>query len=209
MGYLFEACVGNYREAKRAEELGAHRIELCDNLKDGGTTPSFGTVKIAKDNLNIDINVIIRPRAGNFIYNKEEILIMKNDIEICKNIGVNGIVIGMLTKTNEVDVENIKELIGLAKPLSITFHMAFDEIENKENAIEKLCELGVDRILTKGGRENALKNRDEIKRLIEYAANRITILPGGGITKQNYKEFVKCVGAREIHGTKIVGLLDL
>ena len=158
MTIKLEACVGNYKEGKRAEELGANRIELCDNLAQGGTTPSYGTILQCKKDMNIDINVIIRPRGGNFVYSKEELSIMKNDIKLCKDIGVTGVVFGFLKEDNTLDYETTKEFVELAKPLSITFHMAFDEIENKVDALGKLIDLGVDRVLTKGGLDNSFKN---------------------------------------------------
>lgn len=121
MTIKLEACVGNYKEGKRAEELGANRIELCDNLAQGGTTPSYGTILQCKKDINIDINVIIRPRGGNFVYSKEELNIMKNDIKLCKDIGVTGVVFGFLKEDNTLDYETTKEFVELAKPLSVTF----------------------------------------------------------------------------------------
>ncbi len=186
MTIKLEACVGNYKEGKRAEELGANRIELCDNLAQGGTTPSYGTILQCKKDINIDINVIIRPRGGNFVYSKEELNIMKNDIKLCKDIGITGVVFGFLKEDNTLDYETTKEFVELAKPLSVTFHMAFDEIENKFDALDKLIDLGVDRVLTKGGLDNAFKNKDTLKELVEHAKDKIIILPGGGVTKDNF-----------------------
>ncbi|MDZ4994105.1 copper homeostasis protein CutC [Clostridium perfringens] len=207
MTILLEACVGSYTEGKRAEELGANRIELCDNLSQGGTTPSYGTILQCKNDMKIDINVIIRPRGGNFVYSKEELNIMKNDIELCKKIGITGVVFGFLNKDNTLDFETTKEFVKLAKPLSITFHMAFDDIEDKFDAIDKIASLGIDRILTKGGEDNAFKNKDYLKKLVEYAGERIIILPGGGVTKENFLELKKYTNANEFHGSKIVGNL--
>lgn len=204
---MLEACVGSYKEGKRAEKLGANRIELCDNLSQGGTTPSYGTILQCKNDMNIDINVIIRPRGGNFIYSKEELSIMKNDIKLCKNIGVTGVVFGFLKDDNTLDYEVTKEFVKLAKPLSVTFHMAFDEIENKFDALDKLIDLGVDRVLTKGGLNNAFKNKEILKALVEYAQDKIIILPGGGVTKDNFLELKDYTNAREFHGSKIVGKL--
>lgn len=207
MTIKLEACVGNYKEGKRAEELGANRIELCDNLAQGGTTPSYGTILQCKKDINIDINVIIRPRGGNFVYSKEELSIMKNDIKLCKDIGVTGVVFGFLKEDNTLDYETTKEFVELAKPLSVTFHMAFDEVENKVDALGKLIDLGVDSVLTKGGLDNAFKNKDTLKELVEHAKDKIIILPGGGVTKDNFLELKDYTNAREFHGTKIVGNL--
>lgn len=207
MTIKLEACVGSYKEGKRAEELGAHRIELCDNLAQGGTTPSYGTILQCKKDINIDINVIIRPRGGNFVYSKEELSIMKNYIKLCKDIGVTGVVFGFLNDDNTLDYETTKEFVKLAKPLSITFHMAFDEIENKFDVLDKLIGLGVHRVLTKGGLDNAFKNKETLRELVEYAEDKIIILPGGGVTKENFLELKDYTKAKEFHGTKIVGNL--
>ncbi len=204
MNIIKEACVGNYIEAKRAYENGANRIELCDNLGEGGTTPSYGTALLAVETLDLDIFPIIRTRGGNFVFTEEEIRIMEKDIEIFKNLGVDGVVIGALTRKNEIDEKAIKRLIQKAGDLNITFHMAFDEIEDKKAALDKLIELGINRVLTEGGKSPALKNMDNLKELIDYAEDKIIILPGGGITKDNYMDLVKYTGAREVHGTKIV-----
>lgn len=200
---LYEACVGNYNEAVKAEDLGAHRIELCDNLLEDGTTPSFGTIKKTINTVKIPVMVIIRPRGGNFEYSKEEAEIMIEDIKMCKELGAYGVVIGAL-KGNKIDLELTKKLVEEAKPMKITFHMAFDSIENKNEAIDKLVELGVDRILTKGGMENALIGRDSLKDLVNYANNRIIIMPGKGVNKENREFILEYTGAKEIHGTKVV-----
>ncbi len=207
MDIIKEACVGNYREAKKADELGADRVELCDNLMEGGTTPSYGTILLAKEKLNLDIFPIIRPRGGDFVYTEDEILIMEKDIELCKKAKVDGVVFGILTKDNKIDEEKNKRLIEKAEGLNITFHMAFDEIEDSKSAIDTLIKLGVDRILTKGGKVSALNNVDALKELIEYAGEDIIILPGGGVTKDNYMELVEKTKAKEVHGTRIVGNL--
>ncbi|MBU5436609.1 copper homeostasis protein CutC [Tissierella sp. MSJ-40] len=207
MDIFKEVCVGNYEEARKAVELGGNRIELCDNLMEGGTTPSYGTIFLAKKRLNIDINVIIRPRGGNFVYSEEEIEIMERDIEICKEIGVNGIVIGALREDNTLDEETIRRLVKKAEGLSVTFHMAFNKIENKKLALDKLVDIGIDRILTAGEEGHAMDNIPVLKELVDYAGERIIILPGAGVTYENYLELVEKTGAKEVHGTKIVGNL--
>lgn len=204
---IFEACTGSYMEVVKAFENGANRIELCDNLGEGGTTPSYGTIKKVIENIDLPINVIIRPRGGNFIYNNEEKEIMFTDIEICKSLGVAGLVIGSLTKDNKIDVEFVSKAKELGGDLNITFHMAFDEIENKKEAIDTLVELKVDRILTKGGANSALENLESLKELIDYANDRIILIPGAGINEKNRDMVIEATGAKEIHGTKIVGNL--
>ncbi|MVX63261.1 copper homeostasis protein CutC [Clostridium chromiireducens] len=200
---IFEACVGNYEEAILAAKRGADRIELCDNLMEGGTTPSYGTIRKTLEKLDIPIMVIIRPRGGNFTYIKDEIEIMKYDIQMCKDLGVHGVVIGAI-KESKIDKDIIKELINLAKPLSITFHMAFDEIEDKYTAIDELVDLKIDRILTKGGAEDAISGKDTIIELINYANGRISIMPGKGVNTDNRDFLLAYTGATEIHGSKII-----
>lgn len=201
---ILECCVGNYNEAIRAEKLGADRVEVCDNLLEGGTTPSYGMLIKLKNDLTIPMMVIIRPRGGNFIFSKDEIEIMKEDIILCKDLGIYGVVIGVLKADNTIDLEVTKSLVELAKPMSITFHMAFDEIEDKDLALEQLIGLGVDRILTKGGKEDAISGIDEIKRLVEKANNRIIIMPGKGVNAKNKDYILEYTKSKEIHGSKIV-----
>lgn len=207
MSILLEACVGCYEEAKRAEMRGADRIELCDNLEEGGTTPSYGTIYLAKKNINIPISVIIRPRGGNFVYSNDEFEIMKKDIVICKELGVETVVFGILNKENKIDIERTKELIDLASGLKVTFHMAFDEIDDKFEALNQLISMNVDRVLTKGCKTCALDGKNTLKNLVEKSDNRITILVGGGVTYKNYKELSNYIGCNEMHGSKIVGTL--
>ena len=200
---IFEACVGNYNEAVLAAKRGANRIELCDNLMEDGTTPSYGTIKRTLAKLDIPVMVIIRPRGGKFIYTEDEVEIMKYDIQMCKELGAYGVVIGAISDC-KVDKRIIKELVDLAKPMSITFHMAFDEIEDKNTAIDELIDLGIDRILTKGGGKDALSGKDSLKSLVEYAQDRISIMPGKGVNKENREFLLEYTGADEIHGSKVV-----
>lgn len=207
MKVLKEACVENYDQAKKAVELGADRIELCDNMAVLGTTPSYGTIKLAKKNLDVSIFPIIRPRMGNFVYTEEELQIMERDIDICKKIGVDGVVFGVLTEENEIDEVAMKRLIERCGDLDVACHLAFDEVEDRKKALDTLIELGVIRVATKGRKERtpALSNYKTIKKLIEYSDGRIIIMPAVGVTKDNYKELVEKTGATEVHGTKIVG----
>ena len=201
---IVEVCTGSYKEAIEASKKGADRIELCDNLLEGGTTPSYGTIKKLKENINTPFNVIIRPRGGNFIYSKEEKEIMIEDIKICNDLNINGIVIGALNKNSEIDIDFIEEVISINRTKEITFHMAFDEIEDKKKAIDTLINLNIKRILTKGGKISAVHNLDYLKELISYAEDRIIIMPGGGINKEN-RDYVKFkTNALELHGTKII-----
>lgn len=200
-----EACVGSLQEALKAEQAGADRIEYCQNLYEGGTTPSYESIVEGKKLLSIPMFVIIRPRGGDFVYSQDEIKTMKEDIKFCKKIGVQGIVLGVLTEYNKIDTILLQEFIGLAKPLAITFHMAFDSITDKEEALEELIKLKVDRILTKGCNTNAFAGKMVIRKLIAQSRGRIVILPGGGINQENFQEIADFTGAEEVHGTKIVG----
>lgn len=203
---IYEVCVGNYNEAIDGWKRGANRIELCENLKDDGTTPSYGTIKKVVEDVDVPVMVIIRPRGGNFTYSKEEIEIMKMDIEIVKQAGAHGIVIGAI-KDGDIDYDCIGELIDVKGDLDVTFHMAFDELktlDDMKNAIDRLFLLGVNRILTKGGKGDALYNWNSLKKLVEYAENRIIIMPGKGVNKSNRDYILEKTGATEIHGTKVV-----
>ncbi len=200
---LWEACVENYREAVQKEKLGAHRIELCSNLHQGGTTPSYGTIKTVLRDIQIPVMVMIRPRGGDFHFSRAEVDIMKEDIQIAKRLNARGVVLGAI-KNGEIDMEVTEELVAQASPLEITFHMAFEEVENKYRAIDKMIDLQINRILTRGGAESALKGIDSLRDFIAYAQERIIIMPGKGITRKNRDHIARETGARELHGTKIV-----
>lgn len=200
---IFEACVGNYNEALLAAKRGANRIELCDNLMEDGTTPSYGTIKKTIETLDIPVMVIIRPRGGDFSYTKDELEIMKYDVQVCKDLGASGVVIGAI-KDSMVDKDIIKELVLIAKPMKITFHMAFDEVEDKYYAIDQLIDLGIDSILTKGGNENAMLGKDSLRDLVKYANGRISIMPGKGVNMENRDFILEYTGACEVHGSKVV-----
>lgn len=199
-----EACVGSYSEAVSAEKRGADRVELCDNLDVGGTTPSYGTIKTTVEKLKIPVFVMIRPRGGNFCYNKNEIEIMKKDIELCKAQGVKGIVLGVLTKNDEIDYPLLKELIDLAAPMEVTFHKAIDDLENLVLEIKKLAEIGVKRILSSGTKAKALDGKDILNKMIAEANDDITVIVAGGVTTDNFDKVSKEIVSTEYHGKKIV-----
>lgn len=199
-----EACVGSYSEAVSAEKRGADRVELCDNLDVGGTTPSYGTIKTTVEKLKIPVFVMIRPRGGNFCYNKNEVEIMKKDIELCKALGVKGIVLGVLTKNDEIDYPLLKELIDLAAPMEVTFHKAIDDLENPVLEIKKLAEIGVKRILSSGTKAKALDGKDILNKMIAEANDDITVIVAGGVTTDNFDKVSKEIVSTEYHGKKIV-----
>ena len=202
-----EACVGNFKESQSAVLNGADRLELCENLAVGGTTPSYGTIALAEEKLDTPLLVMIRPRGGDFVYSVEEIEIMKRDIQKCKELGVYGVVFGVLTSEGTLNMQAMKTLVECSKPMQITCHMAFDALVDPFEGLEQLVALGVDRILTKGGNISAFEGRATLKNLVAKASNRIVIVAGGGVTEDNYQIIVEETGVKEVHGTKIVGKL--
>lgn len=199
-----EFCAGSFSEALAAEKRGADRIELCDNLNEGGTTQSYGTIKMALEKLNIPVFPIIRARGGDFCYSDEELKIMREDILMCKSLGAKGIVFGMLTKDKKIDEKILKEFVSLASPMEVTFHKAVDEIENPVEAVDILAEAGVKRILTSGTKATALEGADILNEMIQRAEGKITIVVAGGVTTENFDEVSKKIVSSEYHGKKIV-----
>lgn len=197
-GLCVEVCVDSVEGAMAAQDGGAVRVELCDNLFEGGTTPSVGTIALARRHLHIDLNVIIRPRGGDFCYSEIEFEVMRRDIEEAKQLGANGVVIGLLTPDGAIDVERTRVLIDLARPLSVTFHRAFDVCRDPFEALETLVDLGVDRLLTSGQEASVLEGLELIGELVRRAGDRIIIMPGGGI-REHHLAKILAVGVREIH----------
>lgn len=201
---ILEACVENYSEAISAQKAGANRIELCENLNVGGTTPSYGTIKLCCEELTIPIAIMIRPRGGDFCYSEDEFRIMQEDIKMCKKIGVQGIVLGILTSNNKIDVLRTKTLIDMARPMQVVFHKAFDEATDPFEALEQLIDLGINRILTSGTKATAFEGKEVLNKLIAQAANRTTILVAGKVTFENVEQLRKEIPTNEFHGRKIV-----
>ena len=195
-----EICANSYQSAKNAQEAGAHRIELCQELSVGGITPSYGLLKKVIEELDIPVFVLIRPRSGNFVYSDDEFQIMKTDIQLCKDLGCKGIVSGVLKPDNKLDVERTKVLIELSKPLPFTFHRAFDEVNNPKESLEQLIDLGVDRVLTSGQESSAEKGLELIQELHRISNNRIMILAGGGLNSKNVELFNEA-DLSEIHAS--------
>jgi copper homeostasis protein len=189
----------NIESARRAQEGGADRIELCDNPGEGGTTPSYGTIELVRQNVNIDVFVMIRPRGGDFHYDNYEFHSMKRDISQCQKLSVDGIVLGILTSDGRIDKKRCKELIDKARPLKVTCHRAFDMTRDPLEALEDCIEAGFDRILTAGQQAQALKGVDLIGELIKKAAGRIAIMPGSGVNENTVQEIVLKSRAKEIH----------
>lgn len=207
-----EICVENFTRVPELIAKGAGRVELCDNLAVGGTTVSYGVAAYTIDYCrreNIPVMTMIRPRGGDFIYSNTELEIMKRDLFQMKELGAAGVVFGCLNNSNWIDEAAMRSLLALSEGLEITFHMAFDQINPKDQfrAIDWLVEYGVDRILTHGGPAGSRieDNVDRLREYIDYAAGRIVILPGGGITEQNVDALVAVLPISEAHGTRIVG----
>jgi len=195
---ILEICANSYQSAINAQKAGADRIELCSELSIGGITPSYGVLKKVAEKIHIPVHVLIRPRSGDFCYTNDEFEQMKENIKLCKELGLNGIVSGVLKPDNSIDIERTKELIALSKPLSFTFHRAFDGVKNPIKSLQQLIALKVDRILTSGLKENAKNGIELLKELKEIAKDTLIILPGSGINSKNVQVFIKACFT-EIH----------
>ncbi len=199
MNYKLEVIGFNIESCLLAQSAGAHRIELCDNPADGGTTASYGFIKAAREKLQIDLYPIIRPRGGDFLYSDDEFEIMKTDVQVCKELGCNGVVIGILNEDGTVDLERCEELVDIAFPMGCTFHRAFDRTNDPFKALEDIISIGCERILTSGLLPTALEGADTIAALIKQADGRIIIMPGSGVRADNIVEIAKKTGAVEFH----------
>lgn len=198
---ILEICANSIDSAIAAQNGGANRVELCENLNEGGTTPSYGTLLLTRQQVSIDLYALIRPRSGDFLYSAFEFEIMKADILKCKELGYNGVVIGLLTPDGSIDVERTKSLVELASPMGVTFHRAFDSCNNFEEALEDVISCGCERILTSGLKNTAIEGSDVLKKLLDLAAGRIIIMPGSGIKASNIKFLKELVPAKEWHAS--------
>lgn len=204
-----EACVETFQEALRAEEQGAERIELCARLDLGGITPSYALIESVRKVLSIPVMVMIRSRGGNFVYDPMEIKIMRQNIDACKEIGVSGVVFGLLTKSGNVDLTRTQELADYAAPLDVTFHKAIDDTPDPVEAIEDLLKVkGIHRVLSSGGADAALKGASVLNEMIKRANGKIIIMAGGKVTSENLSEIARIIPTTEFHGKKIVGSLS-
>ena len=208
---IYEFCAENVTLLEKAMQAGARRIELCDNLAVGGTTPSYGVTKAAVElaaNYDTTIMTMIRPRGGDFVYNDLEIAIMLEDIRLTAQAGSQGVVFGALTADKKLDKANIEKLIAASKGMEIVFHMAFDELSDEDQleAIDWLNQAGVTRILTRAGvsGDSLDKRFAHYHRILEHAKGKIEILPGGGIDLDNRQTFIDQLGVTQLHGTKVV-----
>ena len=208
---IYEFCAENVTLLEKAMQAGARRIELCDNLAVGGTTPSYGVTKAAVElaaKYDTTIMTMIRPRGGDFFYNDLEIAIMLDDIRLTAQAGSQGVVFGALTADKKLDKANLEKLIAASKGMEIVFHMAFDELSDEDQleAIDWLSQAGVRRILTRAGvsGDSLEKRFTHYHRILEHATGKIEILPGGGIDMDNRQTFIDQLGVTQLHGTKVV-----
>ncbi len=168
---------------------------------EGGTTPSFGSIEVARKLLDIKLHIIIRPRGGDFLYSDTEFKIMKRDIEAAKGLGVDGVVIGLLDREGNIDVTRTAELVERSRPMTVTFHRAFDVCVDPFKAIDQLAEIGVDRILTSGQEVTAVEGLDMLAECVKYAAGRISIMACGNLNERNIAKVIGTTGVSEVHFT--------
>jgi copper homeostasis protein len=201
MEFKLEICVDSAISALNAQSAGADRIELCDNLGEGGTTPGYGMIISARNNLSIGIHVLIRPRGGDFLYSDTEYDIMRRDIELCGENGIDGIVTGILLPDGTIDVERTARLIEFAYPMTATFHRAFDMCADPVRGIEDVIATGASRLLTSGQQNKALDAVELIRQLVIQAGERLIVMPGGGIDETNAAQIITATKAKELHLT--------
>jgi len=206
MEFKLEICVDDVESAIEAQNAGADRIELCNNLIEGGTTPGSGTICSARNNLTIVLHVIIRPRGGDFLYSGLEYDIMRSDIETCRKYGVDGVVLGILLQDGTIDIARTAKLIELARPMSVTFHRAYDMCKDPYKGLEDVISTGADRLLTSGQRNRVEESGGLINQLINQAGKRIIIMPGSGLNLSNITHIAITTGAKEFHltGRKVI-----
>jgi len=206
MAVLVEACVDSVVSAVAAERGGAGRVELCDNLFDGGTTPSAGMISAVKAAVKIPVFVIIRPRGGGFVYSYDELAVMRLDIDAARMLGADGIVLGALSKDARIDEEQLRPLLDAAGGLPVTFHRAFDLTRDRAESLETLMRLKVARVLTSGGAASAIEGVEQIATLVRRGGDHIRIMAGGGIREETVREIVERAGVAEVHvrGTRLV-----
>lgn len=201
MNYTLEICAGSLASAFAAAKGGADRIELCDNLSEGGTTPSYGMIETCRSRLDIPVFPIIRPRGGDFVYSEDEFEVMKQDVICCEALGCPGVVFGILSPDGSVDAERCEKLMDLTGAMQVTFHRAFDRCNDLQQGLEDIIDLGFNRVLTSGGEIYAEEATPVLAGLVKQAGTRIIIMPGSGITAANLPRIVKETAASEFHST--------
>jgi len=199
--YIIEIATSDFSTTKSAVEGGADRIELCANLAEGGTTPSYGTIKQCREAFAVSLYPIIRPRGGDFLYTKDEFQMMLQDVKLCKQLGCDGIVIGLLNMDGTIDTIRTSALIEAAYPLGVTFHRAFDRCKDPFKALEQLIEIGCERVLTSGQKPSVVDGVDLVSELNKKADDQIIIMPGSGVRVDNIKMLAEKTGCLEFHSS--------
>jgi copper homeostasis protein len=199
MPRTLEICAASLPSALAAQAGGAHRIELCQNLEQGGITPSYGLIRETMGQLSIPVFVLIRPRPGGFVYTPDELAIMRADIDMCLELGCAGVVLGALDAAGRVNAPQCRALINRVGPMAVTFHRAFDACLNQEEALEEIIALGCQRLLTSGGQATAEAGQHQLAALVKQAAGRIAIMPGAGVSVANIQALAAATGAQEFH----------
>ena len=199
--YIIEIATSDFATTKTAVEGGADRIELCANLAEGGTTPSYGHIRQCREAFDTLIYAIIRPRGGDFLFTEEEFSMMLQDVKLCKEVGCDGVVIGLLNADGTIDLKRTSKLVDAVYPLGVTFHRAFDRCSNPFEAMEQLIQIGCERILTSGQKPSAPDAVELIEQLYREADDRIIIMPGSGVRKENIKMLAEKTGCTEFHSS--------
>ncbi|MGN6293531.1 MAG: copper homeostasis protein CutC [Chitinophagaceae bacterium] len=198
---ILEVCAFNIQSCIIAEKAGAYRLELCDNPVEGGTTPSYGTIKRTRERISIKLYPILRPRCGNYYYDEDELAIIKQDIAVCKELGCDGISVGIQKINGEMDVNKLKQFVEWAYPMGVTCNRAFDATPDPFQALEDIIAAGCERILTSGQKSAAPDAGELLGKLVKQAGDRISIMPGAGIRSSNIKKLMEESGAKEYHGS--------
>jgi copper homeostasis protein len=196
---VLEICADSVESAIAAEEGGAQRIELCSALSEGGLTPSLGLIRAVRSRIRIALHVMIRPRSGDFLYSNDDLAVMREDIALAAQCGVDGVALGLLNAEGDVDVKRTRELVELARPMEVTFHRAIDMARDIEAALKEVILTGADRILTSGAEASAMQGRNRIRNLVHNSEGRIRVMAGGGVRAENVQEIAQATGAIEFH----------
>lgn len=207
--YSLEVISFSLESCRTAVEAGAQRIELCDNPLEGGTTPSAGMIQIARSIASIQLYPIIRPRGGDFLYTEDEYQMMQEDVRICKELGCDGVVLGLLNRNGTIDTDRTRKLVEEAYPLGVTFHRAFDRVSDYEKALEDVIHCGCERILTSGLSPTVTEGKETLKKLVSLAKGRISIMPGSGLRSANLKDIAEYTGAKEFHSSARIEKMSL
>ena len=198
---ILEVCAFNIQSCIIAEKAGAFRVELCSNPVEGGTTPNYGTIKQTREKIAIKLYPILRPRCGNYYYDEDELAILKEDIQVCKDLGCDGISIGVQKINGEIDIDNLKRFVEWAYPMGVTCNRAFDAVPDPFSALEAVIAAGCERVLTSGQQSAAPAAGKLLGQLVQQAGNRISIMPGAGIRSSNIQQLMRESGAKEFHGS--------